>query len=269
MQVLDGKNHHRGAYERGVPSRIVDLLNSGRYWGFLDHPDVSKEFDQQVVAQANEVFLKTFRALVDQWIDSGIDQHGIEIPSRRYVRGLPLGYSESLFDILHAWLGRNMPRPALMTEGKIAILDQPPRLDGNSADSYAREMAIYYLKELLDLPGANRIGRCSNRACGAYFCRRRQRNGELKRGSYCGRCVLIGAAERTKLSRERRKTQQLSFAAQMWLRWKKSRRHPDKATWIAAQVTRQFPNYPSVHRKWVTQNEPEILNRVQAQTVTY
>jgi hypothetical protein len=87
-------------------------------------------------------FITTFRALVDQWIDSAVNEDGTETPSSRYVRGWPKGYPESLFDALHGWLGRNMLKPALMSDGKISILDRRLDLYGLELDTYARETAI-------------------------------------------------------------------------------------------------------------------------------
>jgi hypothetical protein len=157
MQILDGKNHRRGAYEKVALNIILDLLNTGRNWGWLSFPPTSTQYAPEELVLADAVFLKTFRGLVDQWIDSGIDENGIEVPSRRYVRGLPTGYSKSLFDMLHEWLTRNMPKPALLTNGRIGILDRRPEPYGLAVDEYARETAIYYLKELLECPAPHRL----------------------------------------------------------------------------------------------------------------
>jgi hypothetical protein len=151
------------------------------------------------IARADAAFLTTLRALVDQWIDSGINEDGIERPSSRHVHPSPKGYQESLFDILLEWLGRNRPRPALMRDGKLGILDLRPNLHGLELDTYARESAIFYLSELLECPAPHRLARCKN--CRTYFARKRERKGDIKRGTYCGKCELLGAAERTKLSR--------------------------------------------------------------------
>ena len=175
MQILDGKNHQRGGYEKVALDIILELLNTGRYWGWLNFVPTSANYAPEAIVRADSVFLTTLRALVDQWIDSGINEDGIETPSIRYVRPTPKGYSESLFDILHAWLGRNMPKPALLGNGKIGILDRRPDLYGLELDAYARETAIYYLKELLESPTPHRLGRCKNPKCRTYFLRKRER----------------------------------------------------------------------------------------------
>src|SRR5271157_4593137 len=265
MQILDGKNHRHGAYEKFVLGGIVGLLNSGRHWGWLDHPLIAKNYTPEGILHADAVFLKTLRALVDQWIDSGINEDGTETPSSRYVRGLPKGYSESLFDILHGWLCRNMPKPALMNDGRIAILDQPPNPHGLEAEEYAREAAISYFKELLESPVPHRLGRCKNPKCRTYFARKRERKGDIKRGTYCGKCELIGAAERTRLSRQRKKNQQLDAAANAWSQWTKSNKHPIREEWVAKQVNKQVCSGATIQAKWVTQNREEITARRSAQ----
>jgi hypothetical protein len=260
MQILDGKNHQRGAFEKIALDRVVGLLNGGRHWGWLISPVTAKNYTPEAISRADAAFLSTFRALVDQWIESGINEDGLETPSSRYVRGLPKGYSESLFDVLHRWLGRNMPKPALLNDGKIGILDRMPELYGLDLDAYARESAIYYLKELLECPDPYRLARCKN--CKRYFARKRAHKGVIKRGIYCGSCELVGAAERTRLSRQRRKDQQLDAAAKAWAQWTRSRKHPNHADWVARQVNRQALGGAPIQAKWVTQNKKNILQRV-------
>jgi predicted nucleic acid-binding Zn-ribbon protein len=259
VQVLDGKNHHRGTYEKVVLGRVVGLLNTGKNWGWLDHPLTAKNYAPEAILRADAAFLATLRSLVNQWIASGINEDGTETPSGRYVRGLPKGYSESLFDVLRGWLGRNMPRPALTSDGRIKILAQSPSPDGLEAEAYAREGAIYHFKELLESPAPHRLGRCKN--CGAYFARKRERKGYIKRGTYCGNCKLSGSAERTKASRQSRKNQRLDAAAKAWPQWRRSHKHPNQAEWVAQQVNKQVHSGP-VQRKWVSQNIEEILERV-------
>jgi hypothetical protein len=262
MQILDGKNHRHGAYDKIALDVILSYLNGGRHWGRLILPDFARKYTREEIIRTDAEFLKTLRALVDQWIDSGINEDGIETPSSRYVRGLPKGYSESLFDILHRWLGRNMPKTVLMNEGKIGILDQRPNLYGElELDAYAHESAIFYLKELLECPAPHRLGKCRNPKCRTYFIRKRARNGEIKRGTYCGKCQLIGASERTRLSRQRRKNQQLDAAAKVWRQWKKSNSYPNRSEWVAKQVNKQVRSGTPIQAKWVTQNKKTILDR--------
>jgi hypothetical protein len=136
-----------------MPDHVVGYLNGGKHWGRLDHPDVAKGYALETRQQADELFASSLRALADQWIDSGKDSKDIEEPLTRNVNKIPPGYAEPLFDVLSAWLGRNMPKPALMRTGKIAIIVQSPNLATLDPQFYARECAIYWFKELLDSPG--------------------------------------------------------------------------------------------------------------------
>jgi hypothetical protein len=257
MRIFDGKNHHRGAYDRIALDVVLELLNGREYWAWIKLPPTSTNYTPEELLRADEVFLSTLRALVDQWINSGIRDDGTEMPSSRYVRPAPKGYSESLFEVLHGWLGRNMPKPALLSNGQIAIIDQRPELYPLDVDSYARETAIYYLKELFECPAPSRLGKCRN--CGTYFARKRERRGQIKRGTYCGKCELIGAVERTRLSRQLRKNLQLEAAARAWPQWTKSHSHPNQAEWVARQVNKQVRTGVRIQAKWVTQNRKRIL----------
>src|SRR5882672_1320351 len=103
MQILDGKNHQHGAFEKIALDRIIGLLNSGKYWGWLDAPITAKNYAPEAILAADATFLATLRTLVDRWIDSGINEDCIEKPSARYVRPASERHSESLFDILYGW----------------------------------------------------------------------------------------------------------------------------------------------------------------------
>jgi hypothetical protein len=150
-----------------------------------------------------------------------------------------------------------------MNEGRIGIFDQPPSPRGSDLETYARESAIFYLKELFECPTPHRLARCSNPKCRTYFARKRSRQGDIKRGVYCGKCELMGAAERTKQSRQRRKNQQLDAAATALRQWKKGNRYPKQTEWVVMYVNRQFLGWPAIHPKWVSQNITEIMRRVE------
>jgi hypothetical protein len=224
MEILDGKRHDKAALPHHL-SLAVFFLNGGGHWGMLDWGMLNAPQKSEDVKRGDAVFLKTFRALVNQWIDSGKDGEGIESPLRRNVNEVPGGYEVPLYEVMLGWLNRNLPKPALMRNGKIAILAQSPKLwttdDRNlvkyrDPEEYARECAIFQFKELLELPGANRLACCNNPRCGRYYLRIRLRKKEIKRGAYCGKCVAIGAVERTKISRNARKQELIELAANVW-----------------------------------------------------
>jgi hypothetical protein len=259
MQILDGKNHRGRRYEKFFESLIVDLLNGkSKHWGALEWANPEKPRTVEEVATATGIFQTQLRALVDEFIQTGIDESKVETPSNRRVRAAVDEPPIPIFDVLYEWFVRNKPMPALNSDGTIAILAGRPRLDGRSPEQYARDMAIYYFQELLASPLWTRIGKCTNSHCGQYFLRQRRRKNPIKRGSYCGECKLIGGAERTRQGRHARKVQMLHVAAQAWSASNERRLRTDRATWVAAQVNKKFGKVQFVYPKWVNQNREEI-----------
>lgn len=258
MRILDGKNHKGAAYERFVGDLLVYYLNGGRMWGFLDFP--GNELDEETRERTNATFVTTRRELTDELIRTGFDEHGNENPSRRRVRASVGEAPIPIFDILVGWLARNNPHPALFNDGTIGIIERVPQPHGVEPEEYAREMAIYYFKDLLESPARTRIARCNNPACMKFYERKRMRKVDIKRGTYCGECKLIGSAERTKLSRRRRKEQLLTVAAHAWIEWKDRPRRTKRAAWVAIQVNRAFPRWAPIKAKWVSQNKALILS---------
>ena len=264
MEILDGKSHTKSA-RRSQLEWIVWLLNEGKHWGWLDHASNPLNLKPEQLRRADEVFMKQFRALVEQWIESGKDSNGIEQPLTRNVRNVPSGYAEPLFGVLLAWLGRHTPKPVLMNSGKIAIslcspsiseLDENGRVRHLDPEHYAKECAIFHLKELLDLAGAHRLARCNNPKCGRYYLRRRLRKAEIKRGTYCGECSGAGSVARTRVSREGRAQKLVNLAVQVWDQWKPTHRYGKKSDWVAKQINKRSD--AAITGKWVSQNRTAI-----------
>ena len=229
MQILDGKNHAGGRYERFIRDMVLDLLNGEETrWGVLNWPsipDVKLPSASQCEA-ANLAFIIRLRAFVDGFIQTGIDSSGVETPSSRRVRAsvdespiMTVSADETpvvVFDEIYESWRRNQPRPLLNGDGTLAVGVGQPRWENQVPELYARDMATYYFQELLESPFWTCIGKCANPICKRYFLRKRQRKTAIKRGSYCGNCKLIGGAERTRISRERAKREMLHVAAQAW-----------------------------------------------------
>lgn len=270
MQILDGKNHAGGRYERFIRDWILGLLNGEvSQWGVLNWPvpDLKLPSAPQCEA-ANLAFIVRLRAFVDGFIQTGIDDSGIETPSSRRVRAsvdeppiMTVSADEIpvvIFDeICESWR-RNQPRPLLNSDGTTAVGVGQPRWDNQAPELYARDMATYYFQELLESPFCSCIGKCANPICKRYFLRKRQRKTPIKRGSYCGNCKLIGGAERTRMSRERAKREMLQVAAQAWEEWGIRGRRTDRAAWVANRINRVFGRSRFIHPKWVDQNREAI-----------
>jgi hypothetical protein len=271
MQIYDGKNHAGGRYERFFREWIIDLLNrDDPRWSPLAWPRVPELNlpSESECEAASAAFFIRLRAFVDGFLQTGIDNNGIETPSSRRVRAsvdeapiMTISADEDpvvIFDEIQAsWL-RNQPRPLLNGDGTMAIGVNQPRWQNQDPKLYARDMATHYFQELLESPLSTLIGKCANPTCKRYFLRKRQRKTAIKRGCYCGSCKLIGGAERTRLSREQLKQGMLRVAARAWLEWGARVRRIDRALWVANHVNKAFGKTRYIHRKWVNQNLGEI-----------
>jgi hypothetical protein len=271
MQILDGKNHAGGRYERFIRDMILALLNGEvTRWGILNWPPIPN-LNLPSASQreaADSAFITRLRAFVDGFIQTGIDGDGIETPSSRRVRAsvdespiMTVSTDEApvvIFDEIYESWRRNQPRPLLNGDGTMAIGVNQPRWENQDPKLYARDMATYYFQELLSSPFRSCIGKCTNPICNRYFLRKRQRKTAIKRGTYCGSCKLIGGAERTRLSRERAKREMLQVAAQAWHEWGTRRSRTDRAVWVANRINRVFGKTRFIRPKWVNQNSEAI-----------
>jgi hypothetical protein len=269
VEILDGKWHGRAAQPFHL-ARIVGFLNGGRHWGWLSHPETARNYQPEQIERADRLFVKSFRALVDQWIDSGKQAGGTESPLSRNVNAVPPGSTQPLFDVLATLLRRNWLRPVLLRTGKFAIQVQRPSdytMDGDGRvryrdpEEYAKECSISHFAELLDTPGANRVGRCNNPKCGRYYIRRRLRKSEIKRGSFCLNCVGAGSVQRTRASREERKQRLVNLAADCWRDWQPQRRFGKQTNWVAAQINKRSD--AAITGKWVSQNLAAIKGEIE------
>src|SRR5437667_3900970 len=153
---------HSGIFDkRRFLTVIADMLNS-HYVPRFDHPGMEERFGSKAVRGAKAEFLKTFRRLVDQWIDSGKSgpDRSIDSPQDRDTNQVPPGCEKSLFEIRADWLGRNPPRWWLNRNGVVDIRTDPPRFNPLDLDAHAQDQAGYYLEVLLDSPTRERLSRC-------------------------------------------------------------------------------------------------------------
>ena len=124
MQILDGKNHAGGRYERFIEDMVLDLLNGEEIpWGILNRPIPGLNLPSASQCEAaNSAFITRLRAFVDGFIQTGIDSSGIETPSSRRVRAsvdespiMTVSADETpvvIFDEIYESFRRNVPRPS-------------------------------------------------------------------------------------------------------------------------------------------------------------
>ena len=134
MQILDGKNHAGGRYERFIRDMILALLNGEETrWGILNWPPIPSLNlpNASQCEAANSAFITRLRAFVDGFIQTGIDSSGIETPSSRRVRAsvdespiMTVSADETpvvIFDEIYELCRRNQPRPLLNGDGTMAV----------------------------------------------------------------------------------------------------------------------------------------------------
>jgi hypothetical protein len=232
------------------------MLNGGR----LRRLSLDESYSAKQISTADAVYLDALRAVVDQWIDSGIDAAGIESPLTRNVSTVPSGYSHSLYEILADWFPRNTPVPKLMDDGTIIVVALPlrPRLGAATPWIYARDCAILDFQDLLETSGSHKLARCANQQCRRYYLRNRLRANVIKRGTYCHRCIGVGSHVRTKASRDKHKLERIMQAAKFWPLWGQAARREAQPEWVARQMNKAAGRQTPVTRKWVSQNRSLI-----------
>ena len=264
MRVVSYSDH----YVR--PEHFADytvwMLNGADPWLMRPLRSFAAEYGLSEKQRSGAEIVRHLRALVNQWIDSGKDSHGIEEPSKRNVITVLPDAGERLTDVLQEWIDRHKPSARIMGTGEVAVFDPPiPSLRGVEPALFAREYAVFWLYKILNSPVAARIARCSNRTCGAYYLRRRVRNSAIKRGTYCVRCSGVGSTVRTNASRERRKQTLINLAADVWpADWKPTVGYSKLSDWVAARMKKKKMSPPvEITGRWVTEKRKEIEMEVE------
>jgi len=211
--------------------------------------------------RASSEVTRLLRHLVDQWIDSAIDEKdGSESPFER-----KLSESQDAYEVAEAFLNQNRPA-LLLNAGRNAGLHYmflphswTPPGDVDDPVAAAQHTANDLFVRFLDSGEfVHSLFRC--RRCGRYFERRSPRD-RYKRGSYCGVCVHKATATRS--TDEARKTYRgklLDLASQAWILWEKTRKNEERSVWIARWVNDRLSRVDDepIKRNWITRNREEI-----------
>lgn len=218
-----------------------------------------------------EVLLEQFdtlQMLVDEWIDSGINAHGIEEPgSRHLIQG-------SSFEVIGGNGELNaVERPNSRILQMINAYQEryPIRLEPHSnggvgfffagevsPDSDAREKfpqaAVRYFIEFFDSPWLNHIMRCAR--CKTYALVNAPRKSYLY-GWHCARCRHTGvAAGSLKKARARNLEKLLTRCAEVWA--KDAPRSRNKEAWILEKVNDGLNFGERIRRNFLTRHRAEI-----------
>jgi hypothetical protein len=247
-----------------VPAFVAHLVNNRSGIPLVLAPtDIETRYGADGMLHADGEFARCLRALVDQWIDSGVNADGYEETLNRNLNGTFLNSDVPLFNVLREWVGRNA-KPALSTSGKITLFE-PPVFTGLEPAPFGREHAIHWFMALLDCADAYRLARCNNPECRAYYVRLRVRKKKIKRGAFCGRCAGVASTVRTKASRQTQKSRLIVLAADVWpATWKPTRGYTHQSDWVVAQMKKKMTNAPlTITRKWISQNRKAIDTEVE------
>lgn len=249
------------------------LLNGGHIWQTFpldlhnyapSYPDYAPSYDEGQKRVADHEFRRRFRLLIDQWIFSGRGPDNVEIPRDRTIFAVPEGGGKTLFDVLGEWLEINRPLALMSSPARIEFSPaRMPLAEGRSPDIFGCEYAVYWLTHVLIHPRAGLlVARCENARCGKYYFRQRKTLRSITRGSYCGKCPRIGAAERTKISRRLRSESLISLAASVWPGdWKPTARYKRLEEQVAAAMRKN--RWVHVRSNWVTRNRAAIEREVE------
>ncbi len=224
---------------------------------------------QETRDAATKAFLRTLRGLVDHWIATG-RENDAENPWQRNVTASTPDYPQPIIKTLADYRDRNPPRVGIQGDGRFLVFPDLMRSEGwptpepnlEATLQRARDFAVSEFLRLLESSGRERLFRCDN--CGAYFVRLRTPKKDLpiKKGTFCENCAGRGGARRMGETRAARQEAKLKAAAEAWLRWNYSHRHPDQREWVAREVSKRCG--VEIQRNWVSRNLVEILKRAEA-----
>jgi len=218
--------------------------------------EISNE-PQKIKHGAIAEFQQTLGGLVDQWIESGRN-NGIEEAWKRNIEWQPADTRRPLVKTLEEYKRRNPPVASIGVDGRFDIWIKPSCLNSSKPLFKAREMALYHFLCLLDSPNRERLSKCDQ--CGTYFVRARapKKDMPIFRGSYCENCKGSGGARRTAETRERRKQEQIEWAADAWARWKPTNRYGQRSDWVVRQVNAKRGVSRRIQSNWLTRHNAEI-----------
>ncbi|UWZ85272.1 hypothetical protein [Occallatibacter riparius] len=200
-------------------------------------------------------------SLVDEWIDSGFDEHGTEHPYERFLPdGLMLddrsvGVSTSLaIRSIERYQQVHPPRLHVRPRGGIDISFAAEGFEVKSGDQVPAQAAIRLFIEFFRSEWIFRLMRCAH--CRTYQIIRSPRR-EYVRGWHCSACrKTAAAATSVKKSRELMQMRRLNAAARAICSGLPAR--AEKALWIAGRANHALALHERIKRNWVTRNLAQI-----------
>jgi hypothetical protein len=247
----------------------VPPLNANEEADFLDLYVAAggKLANSQIRYSAPRLLSTKLRKYVNQWLSTGIDKDGCEVPSARKIL-------EYAFMAVQDYMERYPPR-FLLTERGLAVTLVLGATLGHSTEVRSlfdeiEEEAKRLFTCLIASDWKDRFAKCPYDACGSYFVRPKLRR-RYMHGVFCCRRhqALAGAEARTKILRTTADHALIDSAAKQLIAWHvKDDQWPADAQLkrrLAAKVTQLMATRPAlrIHRQnvrvnWVTRHQQQI-----------
>jgi hypothetical protein len=223
------------------------------------------EDDKDQVRRAIFVWLlehfETFKMLVDEWIDSGINADGNEEPWSRHLldgtfvqdvmeegEAVSLVRPESL--IRRMFNAYQKKHPMVIHLRRNGGVDYSFAREGGNEDKSDPQSAVRLFMELFNSFWRNRLMRCAR--CRAYELVKTPRKSYMY-GWHCAKCRNTGvSACSTKKSREAHTGDLLKYCAEEWV--KDAPRSRDKEQWVLDQVNKRLAYGERIKRNFITRH---------------
>ena len=241
----------------------------------FDKPEYEDEWKRlakirhKALGWAEESTIAMMRQLANLWIDSGKNGDGdADTPSERNVEYRPNDQSPSISDYFYVLEATEARYPIIRRNGtqdtkrlSFGIDLSHSMMFGleSAARRLGEKVAMHYFARLLDSPYSRNLARCDS--CRSYFAYERAPVRTIKRGVRCPNCKAKGSAVSKKAVRHQKQSAMVNAAAEVWDKWTKPNRNPDKHEWVKHQVNKACGT--SIQRKWVVQHEIAISQRME------
>jgi hypothetical protein len=218
----------------------------------------------------------TLRALVNEWIDSGVQSDGSERPGSRhlsdesvveYVDGPGIVSAVArpklrIQQMVNAYQKRHPMLIQLQNLGGIDLCFAPEgghELSAEEGFPIIGVEAVRLFIQFFDSPWIFRLMRCAK--CGTYQLVNAPRRSYV-RGWHCAVCMHPAASTQSMTAaRKKRWNRQLNACAEAWA--KGEPKHADRRVWVVEQANKQLHYADHIKRNFITLHLTKIQNRAE------
>lgn len=187
---------------------------------------------------ASQTFTQSLRLLIDEWLDSGRDENGVEEPHNRRPGRHGL---EALI-----YFDQKVPVASSRIENGERMIYLPAERRTNRANGAenpvydAKRDALLMFSEFMDRPELKaRLAKC--RRCGIYYLNKRKLAARYEAGTFCAACRSKVSAARSESDRRKERKGLLDVLfAEAWKRSESKRFDVHPSIWIADEVNKEL-----------------------------